>query len=393
MTPPTSSHGPATGGSTPGRPTWIQVDAAALANNVHQIRRIIGPKPAIMAVVKANAYGHGAVQCAPVLLAAGVQRLAVATVGEAVELREAGVQAPILVLGFAPAWQTASVIAHRLMATVYDWDTASALAAAAADQGVTAQVHVKVNTGMNRLGVSPQAAPDFLAALATLDPVEVEGIFSHFATSDDADKGFALEQFAVFDRLLRQLESAGLRPPVAHMANSAALLTLPQTRLDAVRPGIALYGLHPDVDTARLPAGFQPALQWKAQVAHVLALQPGDSVSYGREFIARRPMAAAVLPVGYADGFPRRPFDWGSVLIHGQPAPLLGRVCMDQIIVDVTAQGEAGRPVRQGDEAVLIGLQGEMELTAEEIGRRLHTINYDVVSRILGRVPRVLVNG
>jgi alanine racemase len=294
------------------------------------------------------------------------------------------------VLGYAPAWQASAVVAHRLTAAVYDGETASALAAAATEQGVIAQVHVKVNTGMNRLGVSPQAAPEFLAALAALPSLQVEGIFSHFATSDGADKSFALEQFAAFDALLQHLERVGLRPPVAHMANSAAILTLPQTHLDAVRPGIALYGLHPDADTARLPAGFRPALQWKAQVAHVLALKPGDSVSYGREFIATQPMAAAVVPVGYADGFPRRPHHWGSVLIHGQPAPILGRVCMDQTIVDVTAIVEAGQPVRQGDEVVLIGRQGRAELTAEEVGRRLHTINYDVVSRILARVPRVM---
>jgi alanine racemase len=192
--------------------------------------------------------------------------------------------------------------------------------------------------------------------------------------------------------LLDQLEQAGLRPPLAHAANSAALLTLPETHLDMVRCGIAFFGLHPDVDATRLPAGFQSAFRWKAQVAHVVQLQPGDSVSYGREFIATEPMTVAVIPVGYADGFPRRPFHWGNVLIHGCAAPILGRVCMDQTIVDVTAIVAQTGPIRQGDEVVLIGRQGELELTVDEIGRRLGTINYDVVSRILGRVPRIYIN-
>jgi alanine racemase len=159
-----------------------------------------------------------------------------------------------------------------------------------------------------------------------------------------------------------------------------------------VRCGIALYGLHPDVETSRLPDGFIPVLRWKAHIAQVTQLQPGDAVSYGREFLADRPMTVAVIPVGYADGFPRRPYHWGSVLVHGQPAPILGRVCMDQTIVDVTAIHAAGVPVRQGDEAILIGQQGNASLTAEEIGHRLGTINYDVVSRILARVPRLLID-
>jgi alanine racemase len=167
---------------------------------------------------------------------------------------------------------------------------------------------------------------------------------------------------------------------------------MPETHLEMVRCGIALYGLHPDAEECRTPEGFQPALQWKAVVAQVMQLQPGDAVSYGREFVAQGPMTVAAIPVGYADGFPRRPYTWGSVLIHGQPAPILGRVCMDQTIVDVTSIVEMDLPVHQGDEVVLIGRQGTAELSADEVGRRLGTINYDVVSRILARVPRVLVD-
>jgi alanine racemase len=375
----------------PGRPTWIEVDRQALAGNVRQIRRLIGPECLLMAVVKANAYGHGALPVAQTLLAAGADRFAAATLAEAVELRQGGIAAPIQVLGYTPGWQMPEAVRYGIVVTVFDLETVRTLDAAAAAVGGRAPVHVKVNTGMNRLGLAPTSAGEFIALLRDFAHVEVEGVFTHFATSD-VDRAFAGEQFAHFVALLRELESAGLRPRLAHAANSAATLTMPETHLDMVRCGIALYGLDPDVDGAPLPAGFRAALSWKAQVAQVSHLQPGDGVSYGREFVADAPMTVAVVPVGYADGFPRRPLTWGSVLIHGEFAPLLGRVCMDQCVVDVTAIA-AQTPVRQGDEVVLIGRQGTQGLSAAEVGRRLGTINYDVVSRILARVPRVLVDG
>jgi alanine racemase len=373
------------------RPTWIEVDRLALANNAHQIRRRIGPDCLLMAVVKANAYGHGAVATAQTLLAAGAERCAVATLDEALELRRAGIAAPILVLGYTPGRQAPEALRHDVTLTVFDLETARAFAGAAQDAGKPITVHVKVNTGMNRLGIAAQEAGGFLRALAGLGGIHVEGIFTHFATSD-TDRGFAAVQFARFTGVLEELERGGLRPPIAHAANSAATLTMPETHLQMVRCGIALYGLAPDVEGTPLPAEFRPVLAWKAEVAHVTRLQPGDAVSYGREFVAQQPMTVAVVPVGYADGFPRRPHTWGSVLIHGAPAPILGRVCMDQCVVDVTAIA-AQTPVRQGDEVVLIGRQGDRTLSAEEAGDRIGTINYDVVSRILARVPRLYVDG
>jgi alanine racemase len=366
------------------------VDREALANNVHQIRRRLRAGCRLMAVVKANAYGHGAVAVAQTVLAAGADRCAVATLAEAIELRQAGISAPLQVLGYTPGWQMADAVRHDVIVTVFDLETVQALSAAALDAGGRALVHVKVNTGMNRLGLPPQAVAEFLTMLHDFELVSVEGIFTHFATAD-VDRDFARVQFMRFATLLHQLEQVGLRPSVAHAANSAAALNLPETHLDMVRCGIALYGLDPDVESAPLPPEFRPALSWKAQVAQVSFLQPGDAVSYGREFVAAAPMTVAVIPVGYADGFPRRPLTWGSVLVHGEFAPILGRVCMDQFVVDVTAIA-AQTPVRQGDEVVLIGRQGQRELSAAEVGRRLGTINYDVVSRILGRVPRLLVN-
>ena len=344
-----------------------------------------------MAVIKANAYGHGAPVTAQLLQTAGADAFAVATLSEALELRQAGITLPVLVLGYTPGWQADLALAHGVTLTVFDLETAAALQAAAAIQRRSLTLHLKVNTGMNRLGVSPPEAPALLSALQQMDWLRVEGIFTHFATSDAADKVHADLQFVRFQQLLAQLADAGLRPPIAHAANSAALLTMPQTHLEMVRSGIALYGLDPDSDECRLPAGFSPVLSWKAIVVQVNSLAPGEAISYGREHITRRPTRAAVIPVGYADGFPRRPRHWGHVLIHGQPAPILGRVCMDQTIVDVTEIEPLWGTVRQGDEVVLIGHQGDSSITAADAGDRIQTNNYDIVSRILPRVPRVYV--
>jgi alanine racemase len=378
------------------RPNWIEVDRQALVNNVQQVRRLIGSQRLLMAVVKANAYGHGAVETANVLLTAGADYLAVATPMEGIELRQAGIRAPILVLGYTPIWLAQEAVRYQLSITVYDVEIVDALnqAAAATEQALPGQarVHVKVNTGMNRLGLTPAAVPAFMETLQRFAHVQVEGIFTHFATSDLADKSFAYEQFDRFNALLIELTARRLRPPLAHAANSAALLTMPETYLDLVRTGIALYGLHPDADETRLPIGFRPALCWKTQIAQVRQIQPGESISYGREFTAPQSMTVAVLPVGYADGFPRRPFHWGSVLIHGCLVPILGRVCMDQTVVDVTAIMVEHGAVQQGDEVILIGRQGNAELSAETVATRLGTNNYDVVSRILPRVPRLVVD-
>ena len=376
----------------PPRTTWLEISRGALTHNLHLLRGRLAPATQLMAVVKANAYGHGAAGTARTLQQAGADRFAVATLSEAVELRQAGIESPILVLGYTPPWHAAQALAHTITLTVFELETATALHTTARAGGQRLTVHVKVNTGMNRLGVRPDAAPALLAALAALDGLTVEGIFTHFATSDEADKTYAAAQFTRFAALLATLETSGLRPPIAHAANSAALLTMPHTHLDLVRSGIALYGLDPDMDQCVLPAGFRPALAWKAIVTQVSDLTPGEAVSYGREFIADRPLRTAILPIGYADGFPRRPQTWGSVLIHGQPAPILGRVCMDQTVVDVTAIEAATGPVRQGDEVVIIGRQGDAVISAETASARVGTNNYDIVSRILARVPRIYID-
>ncbi|MEZ4708957.1 MAG: alanine racemase [Caldilineaceae bacterium] len=375
----------------PLRPTWLEISLDAITNNVKQIRGYLNPTCELMAVVKANAYGHGAVGVAKTVLQAGASRLAVATLSEAIELRMNGIQAAILVLGYTPARLAAEALRYRITVTVYDLDVVTALHLMASAANQVAKVHVKINTGMNRLGLTVQDTPQFLRTIKEFPYICVEGIFTHFATSDLTDKSFANLQFHRFADLLKLLEQLGLRPPLAHAANSAAIITMPHTHLQMVRAGIALYGLHPDAEQTRLPDSFHPALTWKAQIAHLFKIQPGESISYGQEYVAEQPMTVAVMPVGYADGFPRTAHNWGSVLIAGQATPIIGRICMDQTMVDVTHIEMPPGSLAQGDEIILIGRQGNAAISIDEIAKRLQTNNYDVVSRILSRVPRIFV--
>lgn len=374
----------------PPRPTWLEIDLDALAGNVRALRAIVGPERQLFAVVKANAYGHGAEIVGPAALTAGADRLAVATLGEAIALRQAGVVAPILLLGYTPGYLGEELLRWELVATLCDSETARQWSAAAAAAGKQIVVHVKVDTGMHRLGLNPTGALAFLLSLTELPGLFVEGIYTHFSTADESDQQFARRQLKAFTDLLGTLSAIGQRPPLAHTANSAAILSLPDSHLDAVRAGIALYGLHPSPEVI-LPGTFRPVLRWKARIAQVKMLTRGETVSYGNTWRAPRLSIVAILPVGYADGFPRSPHTWQSVLIHGQPAPIVGRVCMDMTIVNVTAIYEIGEAVQAGDEVVLIGRQGDGDISVEEVARRTKTINYEVTSRLMARLPRLPV--
>lgn len=371
----------------PDRPTWLEVDLSAIARNTHLVKDLVGPDVRVLVSLKADAYGHGALRVARTALNNGASWLGVATVSEATPLRDAGLDAPTLVFGYAAPWQARQVAQLDLRATVYSLDIARALSRAALDLGREVRVHVKIDTGMGRLGLRWEDTPAVVAlleALHRLPGIIVEGVFTHFATADSADQTYALRQLERFESVLAALGQRGLRPPLVHAANSAATLTLPAARYDMVRPGVAIYGLSPSPDV-RLPGRFRPALAFKTQVAQVKDIPPGEGVSYGATYITTRTTRIAVLPVGYADGFRRAPANWGEVLVRGRRAPVVGRVCMDQSMVDVSEIPG----VRQGDEVTLIGKQGEDELTAEDVAARLGTINYEVVAELLARVPRM----
>ncbi|HZS76433.1 MAG TPA: alanine racemase [Ktedonobacteraceae bacterium] len=371
----------------PERPTWVEIDLSAIASNTRRIAQIVGPRVRILASLKADAYGHGALKVAPTVLHNGASMLGVATVSEATPLREAGIRAPILVFGYVPAWQMREAIRLEVTITLYSSEAAQALSRAACSLGKTARVHVKVDTGMGRLGVRAEQVAEvvrLVEQIHSLPGLELEGMFTHFAMADSSDLTHARMQLERFQTVLDAVGKKGLRPPLIHAANSAALLSLPEARFDMVRPGIALYGLNPS-EEVRLPEGFRPAMSFKTQVSQVKVIPAGECISYGCTYYTERPTTVAVLPVGYADGFRRGPTNWGYVLVHEQEAPVIGRVCMDQCMIDVTHIPG----VRVGDEVVLIGRQGSAILTAEQVARRLGTIHYEVVSEILARVPRV----
>ncbi len=363
--------------------TWIEVDLDAIAHNVSAIKAHVGPGVQVMAVVKANAYGHGALPAALAALHGGAQRLAVARAGEGLALRAAGIAAPILVLGYTPPQEVFQAVEAGLTLTVTEADVAARVAEAAQALGRPAAVHVKVDTGMGRFGLLPEEVVGFAQALTTHSGIVLEGLFTHFAVADAADSTYTRAQFVVFQQVLAALEGAGIAIPLRHVANSAATLALPETHLDAVRPGIAIYGLRPSGEVA--PAvTLRPALALKSHVARVRTLPAGSSISYGRTYITPRALPVALVPVGYGDGYHRLLSSRGAVLINDRRCPIVGRVCMDQFVVDVS---EAGA-VAVGDEVVLIGAQGEDCITADEVARQAETINYEVVTGLTARPPR-----
>jgi alanine racemase len=369
----------------PARPTWVEVDLEAVAYNVRQVKEIVGDDAEVLAVLKADAYGHGALTVARTALNNGASWCGVASVNEAVRMRDGGVDAPILVLGYTPAWLARTALLHDATLTLYDADLARAFSRAATDLRRTARVHVKVDTGMGRLGLLSDQVVPFVEQVRGLPGLDLEGIFTHFSVADDHDLDYTRWQLDRFRAILRQLDDVGVDFRYVHCANSAALLRLPETHFDMVRLGLAMYGLQPSPNVT-LPPGFRPALTWKTSVAQVKTLSRGSYVSYGNTYQTETAETIAVIPVGYADGFRRAPTRWQSVLVRGQRAPIVGRVCMDQTMIAVDHIPN----VRVGDEVVLIGRQGGDCITAEEVAGWLGTINYEVVSEILARVPRVV---
>lgn len=369
-------------------PVWAEIDLGALSCNISEIRRLASAPANVMAVVKANAYGHGAVEVSRAVLAGGADWLGVARVDEGLSLREAGIDAPILILGYSPPEQSGDVVKSRLSQAVYTRDMALALAEAAAAEGTRAKIHFKIDTGMGRIGwvAGPDAVRDILE-LAGNRHLEAEGIFTHFAASDSADKAYTEEQFFKFTALVEELRRNGLEIPIKHAANSAALMEMPDTHLDLVRAGIIVYGLYPSEQVDHNVIKLRPVMSLKAKVAYVKEVPAGFKVSYGCTYTTEKSTVIATLPLGYADGYSRLLSSKGCALIHGQRAPVVGRVCMDQLMVDV---GHIPG-VKVGDEAVLIGRQGDQEITADEVAAMMGTINYEIVCMINHRVPRVYI--
>lgn len=340
----------------------------------------------MMAVVKANAYGHGAIEAARTLDALGGAYFGVAIPEEGAALRDAGITSPIAVLGGMFPDQAPDIIEYGLTPVVFDMDAARALDEAAKKCGVILAIHVKIDTGMGRLGIQPQEAGPFFSELKRLGNLNVEALLSHFAESEAEEKEFSHRQLATFLKAVEEARSLGVNPALLEMANSAALVDIEQSRLGMVRPGIMLYGSYP-ATRMRESIKLKPVMQLKTRILLVKSVPAGFTVSYGRRFTAKRPSLIATLPIGYADGLPRKLGNTGEVLVGGKRVPIAGTVCMDLIMVDVTDVPG----VKTGDEAVIIGSQGAEAITAEEVAEKAGTISYEIFCRLSARVPRVYI--
>ena len=366
-------------------PTHAIVNLEALRQNLSSVRAIVGPRVGVMAVVKSNGYGHGALAVAREAVSAGASYLAVARIDEGVELRKGGIETPILAFEIAADWQLPKALDHSLDLTVASFRGAAAINEVAGTAGRRPKVHVKVDTGMGRLGMNTREAAGVIERIAHLDNVEVAAVWSHFATADEEDQTYARKQLARFHEVLDDIGRKGIPVPLRHMANSAGILTLPESHFDMVRPGIMLYGVPPRKNmTIRHP--LSPVMSVVSFVAFLKEVDAGSGISYGKTFVTRTRTRIATVPIGYADGYFRGLSNRSHVLIRGTRYPVVGTVSMDQIMVEVGMDSN----VRENDIVTLIGRDGKEEITAHELADILGTIPYEIMCAVSSRVARVL---
>jgi alanine racemase len=381
--------------------TWAEIDLGALAHNMRELRRITSDSAAMMAVVKADGYGHGAVPVSKVALANGAEYLAVARISEVVQLRNAGIHAPLLLFGFCHPSYIGYLAENDARASVNSIESARLLSEEAGRLGAKLKVHAKVDTGMGRLGLFCHGLAEEVEApgamhrvvtsileISSLPNLELEGIYTHFANANITDKEDARRQFQLFMEILEELKKQSLEVSIRHAANSAATIEMPETHLDLVRPGIALYGLRPSEEVERDLIDLKPVMSIKSHIILLKEVPAEFRISYGRTYKTSYPTKIATVPIGYADGYNRLLSSRGSMLVRGIRAPVVGRICMDFTMIDVGQVAE----VQVSDEVVILGKQGKEEITADAVAGLLKTINYEVVSSITSRVEKQYVS-
>ena len=369
------------------RPAWAEIDLDAIAYNTRNIKKLIGDKD-LIAVVKANCYGHGVIGIIPTLLENGVSRFAVAMISEALEIRDNKITTPVMILGFTPLYLGEELINNNIEQTVYDLDYARELSKIALTLNKKAKIHIAIDTGMGRIGFLPnEKSIDNITEICSLEGIEVIGIFTHFSTSDEKDKEYSHEQFTKMLSVMDTLKKRGIDIPLKHVANSGAIIDLPDTYLDAVRAGIILYGYYPSDEIDKNNLALKPALTLKATITNVKTLEKDMYVSYGRTFKTSNETIVATIPVGYADGYLRKLSENGKVIIKGEFAPIIGRICMDQFMIDVTNIPD----VKIGDEVILLGEKNGLKYNADDMAKKLDTINYEVTCMLKSRLPRVYI--
>ncbi|MCI0764324.1 alanine racemase [Bacillus sp. TL12] len=369
-----------------GRDTIVEVNLDAIKHNVREFKkRVNDENMTMMAAVKANAYGHGAVEVAKAAIEAGINQLAVAFVDEGIELREAGISVPILILGYTPIDAAKDAIEYDIMMTVYRIEDLKGIDEVAQRLGKKARIQLKIDTGMSRIGLQEEEVAPFLEELKNMKYIKVEGVFTHYSTADEIDKTYTNMQTNLFEKAVTTAKEMGIHLPYIHSSNSAGSMELSNTFQNMVRVGIGIYGMYPSKEVDHTVVSLQPALSLKSKVAHIKHAKKNRGVSYGNTYVATGEEWIATVPIGYADGYNRQLSNKGHALINGVRVPVLGRVCMDQLMLDVTN----AMPVHVGDEVVFYGKQGEEEIPVEEIADMLGTINYEVTCMLDRRIPRV----
>ncbi len=372
----------------PSSHSWVEIDLASIRHNVRTIKQFLGPGRHLWAVVKANAYGHGAVATAAAALEAGADGLAVSCLNEAAELRmDAGIRAPLLVLAPGEPRAAAWIVRLDILQTACYDAMVEALSRAAQRLDKPARVHLKVDTGMGRLGLRPERAAEFARFITEAPGLRLEGVFSHLATAESDDPAYAQLQFERFDTVVRELSAAGIAPGLRHLANSAATLRFPAMLLDGVRAGLLVYGIRPDAP-GLAPLDLRPAMTWKTRLSFLHRLPPGCCVSYGCTYVTERECLVGVLPLGYADGYPRRASNRSRVLLRGRMCPVIGVVCMDHLMIDASAVPDA----EVDDEVILLGRQGNSAITPNQLAEWAGTVVHEVPTVIGHRVKHVYLD-
>lgn len=373
------------------RPVWAEINLDAAAANMRQLRKLVGPDVRITSVVKANAYGHGAIEMADIYLKNGADQLAVAYLDEGIELRQAGITAPILILGHTDGCRAAELIAYEIDAAVFHEEDARCFSQEAVRQKKNARIHIAADTGMGRIGFLPvEESIATIKRIALLPNIVIVGMFTHFSVSDMADEesiAYTKTQYHKLQWFYRRLQEEQVPIPACHCCSSAATLEFPDFRLDMVRPGIIQYGCHPSDEVISKAFVPRPVMSLHCCISHVKFVEAGETISYGRHFTATKRTKIATLPIGYADGYSRLFSNKVHVLVHGRRVPQIGNICMDQCMIDVTDVPEAS----VGDEVVLFGTQGQASVPLRELSHLIGTIDHEILCNISRRVPRIYV--
>lgn len=365
---------------------WAEINLQAIAHNIKELKRIIAPDVKLLVAVKADAYGHGLLPVAQTVLKNNADFLGVARLEEGIKLRQAGIDAPIIVFGYVSPAQAVELIAFDLVQTIFSLDSAKQFSQNAVARGKKLRAHLKIDTGMGRLGFLPGTSVlAEILEISRLPGIALEGIFTHFASADSHDKAFAITQLNRFKSLLNQLENSGIKIPLCHAANSGAIIDLPQTHMDMVRAGISVYGLLPSKEVDQNKISLKPAMTLKTTIIHLKRVSSGFKVSYGSTWQTSGPALLATVAIGYGDGYSRLLSNQGQMLVRGQKAPIVGRICMDLTILDVSHIPN----IKIEDEVVVFGKQNNHLLSVDEVAKAANTINYEVVSSLTARVPKI----